>query len=375
MPIKLFKVKNKIVYISRQFNHPTLDFTLLKDAIEKIDPSIENVMLTKRLEKGLKNSILYILHIFKQMYHISTSKIVIVDTYCIAVSVLNHKKDTKIIQIWHALGAIKKFGFQTINKQTGSSEKIAKIMCMHKNYDYVLAPSDITKNIFLEAFNIKEEQIKKIALPRVDYILKKKDPNEIYETYPELKEKENILYVPTFRKGKKIRIKKIIENFNTDKYNLIIKLHPLDKKQYQYLEKDGVIYDDKFKSYDLLEVVDRIITDYSSLAIETSLLNKPIYFYTYDIKTYQEDPGLNFEFEKEKIGKYMAKNSEELINLLEEEYDYSVLEDFRNRYITVNTNNCANQLANFILEIMVNYEYKEKVKEEYNSSSEEKLNI
>ena len=35
IPMKLLKTKNKIVYISRQFNKPTLDFMLLKAEIEK----------------------------------------------------------------------------------------------------------------------------------------------------------------------------------------------------------------------------------------------------------------------------------------------------------------------------------------------------
>lgn len=193
VPLKLFKIKNKVVYISRQFNHPTLDFTLIKDEIEKIDNNIENVFLTKRLEKGLFNSISYILHIFKQMYHIATAKVVIVDTYCIAVSVLKHKKETKIIQIWHALGAIKKFGYQTIGKKAGADIKIAKIMHMHENYDYVLASSKVTKQLYLEAFNIKEEQIKYIGLPRIDYIMKKKNAQKIYEEYPRIKRKNKYI--------------------------------------------------------------------------------------------------------------------------------------------------------------------------------------
>jgi len=190
-----------------------------------------------------------------------------------------------------------------------------------------------------------------------------------------LKEKKNVLYVPTFRKGKKIKLNKIVENFNTDKYNLIVKLHPLDRKAYNYKQKEGIIYEDKFTSYELLDVADIIITDYSSLAIETALLNKPIYFYNYDLEEYEETTGLNFKYEEEKIGKYMTTKSEKLLELLEEDYDYSALEDFRNRYITVNVNNCAGQLANFILEIMKNNEYKEEIEEESNRDSKEKLNI
>ena len=374
LPLKCLKIKNQIVYISRQFNHANLDFKLLINEIERINPKYKNVVLAKRMEKGILNNIKYMLHMLKQMYYIATSKIVILDSYCIVASVLKHKKDKKIIQMWHALGAIKKFGYQTIGKQSGADSKIAELMCMHKNYDVVLAPSKITQKCYEEAFNIGPEKIKLIGLPRIDFVLTKKDTSKIYTKYPELQEKPNVLYVPTFRKGKKIRLHKLIQEFDTEKYNLVIKLHPLDQKEYEYIQKPGVIFDNIFNSYELFDIADKIITDYSSLAIEASLLNKPIYFYTYDLKEYEQDPGLNFNYFKEPVGKYMAKTPKKLLRLLDEEYDYTILEKFKNKYITVNTNNCTNQLSKYILELAEN-EYKEKVEEKYYTDSKEKLNI
>ena len=38
---------------------------------------------------------------------------------------------------------------------------------------------------------------------------------------------------------------------------------------------------------------------HSSLAIEVSMLNLPIYFYTYDLEKYKEETGLNFDFDKD----------------------------------------------------------------------------
>ena len=361
-PMKLLKKQNKIVYISRQFNNPTLDFIMLKNEIEKIDKNVKNVILTKRIEKGLLNSISYSLHMLKQMYHVATSRVVIVDTYCIVISVLKHRKDTKIIQLWHAIGAIKKFGYQTIGKPSGATKEIAQIMCMHKNYDYVLCSSKTTKEYYCKAFGVEEKEIKMIGMPRIDYLLKEKNKQIIYDEYPELKEKENILYVPTFRKGKKIELNTLINNFNSEKYNLIIKLHPLDHKKYKYNQKEGVIFENKFSSYDLLEIADKVITDYSSLGIEASLINKPIYFYMYDIEEYEKDPGLNIDFRKEEIGKYTVETPDKLLNLMEKEYDYSVLERFRNKYITVDTKDCTNKLSKFILELMKD-EYKTDVEE------------
>ncbi len=365
-PIRLLKIQNKVVYISRQFNKSTLDFDLIVKNMQKKYPNVKNVVLAKRMEKGILNKIAYFFHMFVQMYHVSTSKVVIVDSYCIILSVLKHKKETKVIQIWHAISAIKKFGYQTVGKTTGADMKLAENMCMHKNYDYVLCASGKTAKYFEEAFNISNEKIKYLALPRLDYILQEDNEKteEIYNTYPELKNKINILYVPTFRKFKKVKINDVIQRIDTNKYNLIVKLHPLDKKNYTYLQKDGVIYDDKFKSYDLLKMCDKVITDYSSLAMEASLLKKPLYFYIYDVKMYQEDPGLNFNFKKEKIGMYATNSPKKIVNMLERKYDYKILEDFRNKYIQVDSNDCTGKLTDFIMKLMNNENIEEVKKEE-----------
>lgn len=375
-PIKCLKTKKKVVYISRQFNKETLDFKLIEEKMNEKYPDVMNVVLARRMEKGLANNIKYFFHMIVQMYHISTSKVVIVDSYCIVLSVLKHKKQTKVIQIWHAISAIKKFGYQTIGKTTGADKETADLMCMHKNYDYVLCSSKITKDYFIEAFNINEQNIKYLALPRLDYIMKKDadKEKEIYNTYPELKKKINILYVPTFRKFKKVKINDVIQRIDTNKYNLIVKLHPLDKKNYKYLEKDGVIYDSLFTSYDLLKICDKVVTDYSSLAMEASILNKPLYFYIYDWKMYHEDPGLNFNFKKEEIGMYSTNSPVKLLRMFEREYDYEILKKFRNKYISVDINNCTEKIVKFIMELM-NDEYKEKIEKVGSESSKEELTV
>ena len=59
------------------------------------------------------------------MYHISRSKVVILDTYCYLISNLKHKKDLVVIQIWHAIGICKKAGYAIVGKDEGRSEKEA----------------------------------------------------------------------------------------------------------------------------------------------------------------------------------------------------------------------------------------------------------
>ena len=62
----------------------------------------------------------------------------IIDGYCIPVSVLHHRKELRVVQVWHALGAIKKFGRQALSVPGGRDKELAERMGMHKHYDAVL---------------------------------------------------------------------------------------------------------------------------------------------------------------------------------------------------------------------------------------------
>ena len=374
-PMRLLKPKDRVALISREGNKEPMEFKKIRKEIENNYPEYKVKVISKKIEEKdgiLKQLLPNMINIFQQMYALATSKVIILDTYCITACILPHKKETKVIQIWHALGAIKKFGYQTIGTKSGTDEKTAKTMCMHKNYDYVLAPSEVTAKIYQQAFNVTADKIKYIGMPRIDYILEKDEEvkQKIYEMYPILKQKQNIVYVPTYRKGEKTELDELVEKIDTSKYNLVIKLHPLDLKEYNYKEKEGVIYEQKCKTYDLLKIADKIITDYSSLSIESSLLDKPIYFYTYDLEKYEKDTGINFDFENEPMGKYKANNVTELVKIMEQEYDYNILREFKEKYISVDTKNCTKQIVEFIVGLIKNEEIEnignEHIKEKQN---------
>ena len=77
--------KDKIVFISRQSDKMTLDYRLIINDLKKRYPNYKVKVITRRIEKNykdvfLKNTTL----IFKQMYHLATSKICVIDGYNIA---------------------------------------------------------------------------------------------------------------------------------------------------------------------------------------------------------------------------------------------------------------------------------------------------
>lgn len=348
--IKLFtKQKNKILMLSRQSDNINLDFRLLKEELEK-DKNIEVKSLCKMIPKTLVGKIQYCFYMIKCLYHIATSKICIIDGYNIAISALKHKKNLKVIQIWHAMGAIKKFGYQVLDKQEGSNSKVAQIMKMHKNYDLVTCTSEETRKVYSEAFNTDINKIQVLGMPRIDYILGKDNKideklQQLYNDYPKLKEKKNIVYVPTFRKDKVTDVNKIINCVDVEKYNLIIRLHPLDKNK---VGKDYII-DKKYSTSELVKVVDYVITDYSAVAFEAATLDKPLFFYLYDIAEYKDTRGLNINLQEE------MKNStftqiEDIIDKIEnDKYDYEELNKFKEKYVqTADTENTM-RIVEYIL--------------------------
>ncbi len=347
--IKLFPMqKNKILMLSRQSNTPSIDFTLLKQEIENKNNNINVKVLCKKIPENFMGKISYCFYIVKCMYNLATSKICIVDGYVIPVSALKHKKGLIIMQIWHAMGAIKQFGFQITNKKEGSNNSVAKIMRMHKNYTNVTCTSEATKKFYAQAFNIDESKILKLGMPRIDYLLKENinKLEEIYKEYPKLKEKQNILYVPTFRKNAKLDLTQICNSFNKEKYNLIIKLHPLDKSKVD----EEFLISNKYNTLDLLKIADYVITDYSAASFEAAAINKKIFFYLYDIKEYEKVRGLNINLKQEMPNETFNEINEIAERIEKNLYNEEELENFRKKYIeTLDTKN-TERIVNYLLQ-------------------------
>lgn len=354
--IKLFPTKqNKITFISRQSNQVSLDFKMLAAKLKEKDENLQIVFLCKTLGKSIKKEIAYSFHMIRQMYHIATSKVVILDSYCIPICILKHKKGLVVFQIWHALGSLKKFGYSTLDKKDGRSSKIAKTMKMHKNYTYILTSSSVSKKFFQEAFGAKDKQMIIGNLPRVDFLksdkVKQKMIKKFQKSYPETQNgKKNILYCPTKRKDTSIPIEEMIKDIPFDKYNFIVKLH--DGKEIVFVDGIKIARGRFFTGLELLHVADYIITDYSAIVYEAAITKKPIYFYVYDYDTYQIDRGTYISYLEEMPGPISKEFSKIMQSIQENQYDVQKIEKFCNKYIENLDKNATTQLANLILENM-----------------------
>lgn len=350
--LKLFPIQeNKILMLSRQSDKPNIDFKLIEKEIRKKNEKYKIMILCKKIPKGIFKKTGYCFYLIKCMYHLATTRICIVNGYVIPVSLLSHKKKLKVIQIWHAMGAIKQFGLQVTNKKEGNRSNIAKIMKMHQNYTNITCTSEATKKIYANAFHIEESKILTLGMPRVDYLLGKdkeidKQVEKIYAQYPKMKTKEVVLYVPTFRKGKEINLEPIMNAFQGDKYHLIIRLHPLDETKVA----EQFLIDKKYQTIDLLKVADYVLTDYSATAFEAAVLRKKIFFYLYDIQEYQEERGLNIPL-KQEVPSATFHHIEEIKNAIENKtYCEKEWENFRKKYIETDDIENTKRIVDYILQ-------------------------
>ena len=352
LPFLLVRPENKITILSRKSDRPTVDIRLLKEELEK--RSVKTVVLTKRLNKTLGSVIRYSFHMVRQMYHIASSRVIVIDGYCILTSILYKKEEQKIVQIWHSLGAIKKFGYQSVGKPGGNRADVAKVMKLYVQCDYAIAPSKVTAGYYSDDFKLPIDKIKIYGLPRIDY-LTEDDPEKVEKIkadYPQTREKPNVLYAPTFRKNRKIDITKFIRNARLDKYNLIIRKHWLDKTDYSWVRDMGVIVDKRYSFFDWLRVCDKVITDYSAAAFEAAILDKELYFYIDDVEEYEKNIGLNIEFTKEAISEFVYNDAGVLWDSMDKPYDKKKVREFRKKYIEVELSDCTKGLADFFEEMV-----------------------
>lgn len=349
LPFKLFRTRNRIVYLSRQSNDKSIDMLLLEKELKNVLPDTEQVFRLRMIPDGIVNKLKYCLGIIGDMYYLATSRVAILDTYSITVSCLKHKRSLKVIQIWHASGAVKKFGLQSVGTKEGRDEKISTAMHMHENYDYILAPSRATARLYMQAFGYSADKIKICALPRVDEVLNDTGSTaSFYRDNPALSHKKIILYLPTFRDREEYAVNALKEQFTatlSDDYHLIVSPHPL----FSRVERENRFsYNGAYSTYDLMKLADIIITDYSACAFDASMLMKPLYFYTPDYDEYSRERGLNIDLRAEMTLSTFDDAAALCTAIKSEKYDYDTLFAFKNKYMEGAGSNNTATLTKFI---------------------------
>ena len=228
-------------------------------------------------------------------------------------------------------------------------------------WDYLTVQSDFVADITRRCFRFKKKFLK-TGYPRTDILYTKNNPSDIADLKEKMglpRDKKVILYAPTWRLRNKFDLMIDLDSFKkslSDEYILILRLHHFSAKGWKQPPKDDFIYD--LTDYDSVEelylISDILVTDYSSVMFDYSILDRPIFLFTYDMEEYRDKlRGMYFDIEELPPGPivYTSKELEEaIINLDQTEKENKSL---RHRFIEeFNPYECGNSSEKIFNEVM-----------------------
>lgn len=350
--------KSRVTFISNRRNDLSGNFEFVYEELKKHPDLDYKFLLTNKETQNMSFS-----QFIRIGYHFGCSDIILVDDFVEVLYMMKRRKGTTFFQLWHACGAFKTFGYTRLGKEGG--QKIDSLN--HRNYDYSTVSSKEIAKFYAEGFGISHEKVVATGIPRTDVFFdeeyKEKVVAAFYEKYPQLRERKIILFAPTFRGNGKNSGYYPVDQFDANKlyetlgehYAIIIKHHPFVKKRNVIKEeyKDYIIdMSNNSELNDLLFVTDLLITDYSSVVFEASLLDIPMLFYAYDLDQYLATRGFYYEYETFVPGK-IVKEYDKLCQAIEaEDFEQNKVESFKNRFFDGLDGQSAKRTADLILENM-----------------------
>lgn len=308
--------EKKILFLSSSRDELGGNLIYIYNELQKYDYEIE-----LELDKNLK-----IKRNFKKKKELckklAKAKFILVDDFYPIMYALTLREGQEFIQVWHAMGAYKRVGYARMGKVGGPSVR----SLTHKNYTAAIVSSEGVRKNFAEAFGIDISKIHSTGIPRTDIFFdekyKKATREKLYKEYPMLKNKKVILFAPTFRgNGQKsayfdfsiIDFNKIKKELGKD-YVFIIKMHPFIHNKEEAPQDDDFFLNltHEREINDLLFITDILVTDYSSVIYENSLLDNKVIFYVPDLEEYMSTRDFFYSFDKYTYGD-VTRTTDELI--------------------------------------------------------------
>ncbi|WP_440894786.1 CDP-glycerol glycerophosphotransferase family protein [Amphibacillus sp. Q70] len=223
----------------------------------------------------------------------------------------NFKTEKNIFyQLWH--------GFPL--KALGTKVKTSPQKENWNIFDQIASYSELYNGVMGECFSVPKHNFSITGLPRNDFLYSSNGRELLAKALQtdDIQSKKIVFYMPTYRKsttlGENSGNKNSANIFGFDVFNLeyftdflkendivfVTKLHPLEEVQYSqamvsdqiYFLDDQMLFREGIDLYQILNAVDLLITDYSSIYIDFLLLNRPMLFTPTDLEDYMNTRGL-----------------------------------------------------------------------------------
>ncbi|RKQ15744.1 CDP-glycerol glycerophosphotransferase family protein [Oceanobacillus bengalensis] len=313
-----------------------------------------------KVDKTLSIEIKSPIEFIKSIYHLATASTILVDNYQGFLAVTNFRPNVICIQLWHAAGAIKRFGLEDPSNEVRTEKAIGRFQSVYDHFDYTVVGSEQMANTFRKSFGIDDDdRFIYTGIPRTDMLFdehkKQSMVREINHRFPTINGRKIILYAPTFRNEQlsnyqlELDIHQLYQELS-DEYVLFIKLHPAVSNAINMDAYDDFVYDvSEFREINaLLLITDILISDYSSIPFEYALLEKPMIFFAYDMDEYQITSGLIEDYEQQMPGPVVFSTYAIVQKIHDNNFDLHQVKQFAEQWNEYSNGNASLNLARFI---------------------------
>ncbi len=266
------------------------------------------------------------------------AKIVVLDNHFIPANWRQHLphsllQGAKTVQIWHGI-PIKEIGMEIIAKTKIDDPNVAELVASCGPFDVFVALSESSLAEWERKFSFHE--FSPTGYPRNDVLLRDVSPQDKINidlkayTAAEIASKERkpvVLYAPTFRDYKnsawfeKAEISKLADACSAKGYLFYVNLHPAEQdsvQEFRNLYPAINFVDPHTDIYPFTKYVSVLITDYSSLAFDFLLLDRPIVFFRPDHADYVSRSRSLIKNHDQYVCGTISSNIDELLRTVEE---------------------------------------------------------
>lgn len=273
------------------------------------------------------------------------------------------------IQTWH--GTPLKKMFLDIDEIVGRDEGyVGRVTEATRQWSVLVSPNAYTTGIMRSAYAFDGPAVE-LGYPRNDVLLDDATQSRRKAVRQRLGLNDSdfvVLYAPTFRDDKPtsrgrfafewpFSPEEFDSRFASTNIKLLIRAHVLINTKV-LVPTDSKAIKDVTKYPDIQELylaADMLVTDYSSVFFDYSLLRRPIAFFAYDLDKYQQElRGFYLDYETELPGP-IVETSADLFDMIETARDTGSLEgevpiaDFVNRFASADDGHASGRVVNALL--------------------------
>ena len=248
-------------------------------------------------------------------------------------------KNTIYFNTWHGT-PIKKMGTDISQESKSFATK------SRTSIDVMTAQSDFEADIFSRVFGINRDKFLCCGLPRNDKYSKitSEQVEKIKQKLNISVDKKCILYAPTFREYDRDKENSCVltppmdivkwQETLGDEYVLLFRAH-YEVGKIMHIEDNNIVRN--VSGYPLLEdlmiISDVLISDYSSIFFDFSIMDKAMLHFTYDYEKYATNRGMYFDIRKEISGEDNEDDLLQYIKDMDFKTEIEKTKAFRRKYV------------------------------------------